>query len=192
MAGKLKSMSPMQSIFSAVINVLNENKIEHVLVGGLAVNHYGYARGTQDMDFMMVVPDANKVVTIMQKAGFTSYSVQPLVLFFQNPNEPIRVDFLRIDVETFDKIMQSAVSVDIMGCSTKMPSLQTLLAMKFHSLCQFPARGKDFEDIVWLSIFNKVDEASVLYPLAKKYATEAVYQQVCERINHEKSKCIDL
>ena len=72
----------MQSIFTTVINVLNENKIEHVLVGGLAVNYYGFSRVTQDMDFMMVVPDTNKIVAIMKSAGFTSYSVQPLVMFF--------------------------------------------------------------------------------------------------------------
>jgi len=185
-------MNPMQSIFTSIINVLNENKIEHVLVGGLAVNYYGFSRVTQDMDFMMVVPDTNKIVAIMKNAGFTSYSVQPLVMFFKNPNDPIRVDFLRIDPETFSQIMQSAISTEILGCPIKIPSLSNLLAMKLHSLNQSPVRGKDFEDIVWLSIFNKVDEKNILHPLAKKYATEALYQQIYEKINHEKSKLIDL
>ena len=126
------------------------------------------------------------------QAGFTSYSIMPMVLFFQNPNDPVRVDFLKIDPETFGKIMQSAVLTEIKGCSVKVPSLENLLAMKFHSLNESPFRGKDFEDIVWLSINNNVDEENVLRPLALKYATEEVYQQICERIHHEKPRLFDL
>ena len=184
-------MSPLHSILSTVVNVLNENKIAHVLIGGLVVNHYGYARNTTDVDFMMVVPDTNKIVSIMKNAGFTSYSVQPMVMYFQNPNDPVRIDFLRIDPDTLDKIIQSAESVDISGTSVKIPSLPNLLAMKLHSFGQSPVRGKDFEDIVWLCIFNNVDMEEVLHPLAVKYASEAVYQQVRDRIDHEKPRLID-
>ena len=173
-------MNLMQTTLASVLDVLQKHKIDYLMVGGHVVNHYGYARFTGDIDLMMMVPDANVMVEIMQNAGFTSYSVEPLVLFFKKPEPSIRVDFLRTDPGTFAKLLYSAQTTTIMGYQVKIPSLPDLLAMKFFSYGQSPAtRMKDLLDIISLSTENKLDPETVLKPLAQKYATDEVYQQVC-------------
>ena len=183
-------MSLFQNILAKALEVLGEMKIESLLTGGIAVNYYGFSRTTFDIDFMMVVPDADGLVWAMRKAGFSSYSVQGNVMFFRNPEDPIRVDFIRIDTGTLAKLMQSAVPVNLHGCQVMIPSLNDLLAMKFHSFNQSPLRGKDLEDIVWLSIFNEVDMDAVLRPLALKYASDEIYRQVCELIQTQKNNLL--
>ena len=172
-------MSSMHSIFSTVVNVLSENKIDYLMIGGHVVNYYGHQRFTSDIDLMMVLPNVDAFVTVMRNAGFTSYDVQPLVVFFKKPDVPVRVDFLKTDSETFAKLMQSAVDAVILDCPVKIPSLQNLLAMKFHSLAQSSLRRvKDLDDIVGLSIKHKLDVETDLHPLATRYATEQIYQLV--------------
>lgn len=129
---------------------------------------------------MIVVSDVDMIVNAMKTAGFTSYSVEPLVIFFQKPESSIRVDFLRTDVTTLNKLMQSAVLANVMNCHVKIPSLIDLLAMKFFSYSQSPLRRvKDLNDIVWLSIENKLDPETVLRPIALKFANDETYRQVC-------------
>jgi len=181
-------MSPIHSIFSTVVNVLNENKIDYLLIGGHVVNYYEYARFTSDIDFMMVAHDENTFIQAMKNAGFTSYDNQPLVIFFQKPDVPIRVDFLKIDSNTFFKLMKSAVTATVLGCQVKIPSLHDLLAMKFHSLAQSNLRRlKDLDDIVGLSLKHKIDVETVLHPLATRFATEQIYQLVCTAMQSGKN-----
>jgi len=182
-------MNPIQSILTSVINVLNENKIEHLLIGGHAVNYYGYSRFTSDIDFMLVLRDTNDFVRIMNQAGFTVYDVQPQVVFLKTPDVPVRVDFLRVDPETFAKLMDSAVAATVMQNTVKVPSLNNLLAMKFHSLAQSNLRRvKDLDDIVGLSLKNNVDVETILRPFAIKYATEQIYQLVCTAMQSGQDK----
>ena len=183
-------MTQFQNILVKTLDVLRELKIENLLIGGMAVNYYGFSRSTTDIDFMMAVSNAEPLVSAMRKAGFSSYSVQKNVMFFKNPEDPVRVDFLKIDSETLAKLMQSAVPVNIHGCQVVVPSLTHLLAMKLHSFSQSSLRGKDLEDIVWLSIFNKVDVDAVLRPLALKYASDAIFQQVSEQIQTQKNNLL--
>ena len=179
-------MSPMQSTLSTALRVLNDSNIEHLLVGGLVVNHYGYANMEPIVDFMTVVNHPDMFVNAMKNAGFTSCSINPLVLFFKKPEPSIRVDFLRVNPETFAKLIRSAVTVTILGCQVKIPSLPDLLAMKFFSYGQSPMRRlKDLQDIVFLSFANKLDAEADLKPLALKYASEQIYQQVCTMLPQE-------
>jgi len=173
-------MNPYQATLASTLEVLQKLNIDHLLVGGHVVNYYGYSRMTQDIDLMMVVSDTDTIVKAMKNAGFTSYSIEPLVLIFNKPEPSIRVDFLRVDSETLATLMRSAKTVKILECQVKIPSLHDLLAMKFFSYGQAPTRRlKDLQDIVSLSFENKLDPETDLKPLALKYATENIFQQVC-------------
>jgi len=172
-------MNLFHTTFASALKVLHDQKIDCLMVGGHVVNYYGYARFTGDIDLMMVIPDVEAIVRAMKNAGFTSYSASPLVIFFKKPEPAVRVDFLRVDPVTFAQLVHSAITVEIMGQQVKIPSLPDLLAMKFFSYGQAPSqRIKDLQDIVSLSLENKIDAETVLKPLALKYASEKIYQQV--------------
>src|SRR3954451_7764971 len=45
--------------FREFLACLNQAGVEYLLVGGYAVNHYGYHRFTEDIDFWIAVSEAN-------------------------------------------------------------------------------------------------------------------------------------
>ena len=45
--------------FREFLECLNHAGVEYLLVGGFAVNHYGYHRFTEDIDFWIAVSDEN-------------------------------------------------------------------------------------------------------------------------------------
>ncbi len=66
--------SQIPSDFKEFLKLLNENKVEYLLIGGYAVNYYGYVRPTGDMDIWIPTSRANaeKVVASLRDFGFVS------------------------------------------------------------------------------------------------------------------------
>lgn len=171
-------------VFDLVSNTLAKAGVECLLVGGFAVNYYGYTRNTLDVDWMIVAEQRDTVQDVMKCAGFTDMAVHETVMFFQRPGTAWRVDFLHADSDTLKKLLSRAVSVVVHGASVKVPMLKDLIAMKLFSLAQNPERrtGKDLPDIVHLALFNNLDLEQDIHPLATRYASEVIYKMVADQI----------
>jgi len=83
-----------------VANKLPAAGVEYLLVGGFAVNYYGYTRSTVDVDWMIVAEQRDVVQAVMRREGFTNVAVHENVMFFQRPGTAWRVDFLHADWAT--------------------------------------------------------------------------------------------
>jgi hypothetical protein len=182
--GVTRMTDALRDVFRVVADVLEPSGIDCLLVGGFAVNHYGYSRSTLDVDFMIVADKQDAVRDAMRKAGFTSYSIHETVMFLQRPGSVLRVDFLKVDVDTMSQLISRAESATILGATVKIPALKDLLAMKLFSLAQNPERrmGKDLPDIVQLCFVNGLDLERDIHPLAIRYANEVVFKQVSEQV----------
>ena len=44
----------------------------------------------------------------MSHAGFTNMAIHEAVLFFSRPESPLRVDFLKVNEETMDKLLANS------------------------------------------------------------------------------------
>ena len=177
-------MDPFPEIFRVVADVLEPSGIDCLLIGGLAVNHYGYSRSTLDVDFMIVSDDRDEVRNAMRNAGFTNMSTQPNVMFFQRPETTLRIDFLNTDKSTMSKMLGHAVRAEFCGRNVRVPSLLDLLAMKFFALSQASGRraDKDIPDIAWLSLINGLDVEIDLHPLSLRFANEDIFHRVSAKI----------
>lgn len=69
------------NVFGVVSRQLPEAEIDFLLIGGHAVNHYGFLRATQDIDFMITSTDEPELRRVMSKAGFTNISSHETVIF---------------------------------------------------------------------------------------------------------------
>ena len=158
--------------------------VESLLVGGMAVNHYGYTRSTLDVDLMIAADELGKVRDIMLLGGFTNFSIQPVVAFFNEPGTALRVDFLQVDAMTMQKLMAGARLIRIYDLPLMVPSLADLIAMKlFAAHHGAAARGeKDLADVAYLAILNHLDPERDILPLCRKYASDCVYSALCLRI----------
>jgi len=177
-------MSELQKIFQ-LVSELESSGIETLLVGGMAVNHYGYTRNTLDVDFVLASSALEIVKARFKDMGYTNVAEHESVLFFNKPGSSLRIDFLKTDSATVMHLREHAVTIEVSGCRVKVPALRDLLAMKFFSLKQaFSVRAdKDVPDIAWLSILNDLDTKTDLHPIALRYANEDIYRAVLSKID---------
>ena len=178
------TMSNVDRILEIASQQLPAAGVDCLLIGGFAVNHYGYTRNTLDVDFMIVSERLGDVRRIMRKAGFTHIDVHENVAFFAVPDEGPRVDFLRVDESTMRKLLASAAKVTVRGYALQLPSLADLIAMKIFAFSQDTARrmGKDLPDIAYLSVINNLDLELDLRPLCDRFGTPETYRLIRNQI----------
>ncbi|HEY9232244.1 MAG TPA: hypothetical protein VIS78_08855 [Blastocatellia bacterium] len=58
--------------FKEFLKLLNENRIEYLLIGGYAVAYYGYVRATADMDVWIAsnIENATRAMKALREFGF--------------------------------------------------------------------------------------------------------------------------
>ena len=176
-------MASLDKVFDIASLQLPAAGVDCLLIGGFAVNHYGYTRNTLDVDFMIVTQRLNDVRRIMTEAGFTNIDIKENVAFFSIPDEGLRVDFLRVDESTMKQLLDRAVTITIRGRELRVPSLKHLIAMKIFAFAQNTARrmGKDLPDIAYLSVINNLDFEKDIKPLCDQFGSE-VYQLIRDQI----------
>ncbi|MEI6645153.1 MAG: nucleotidyl transferase AbiEii/AbiGii toxin family protein [bacterium] len=174
----------LQDIFQLVTQTIGQSGIKYLMIGGYAVNYYGYTRNTLDVDFMIAAEDAVQVRQLLKEAGFSNMSDNGEVLFFNRPDSSLRIDFLKTDSETLQKLLQNAYPIQMFGVTIEVPSLLDLLAMKLFALSQaFERRvDKDLPDVAYLCVLNNLDLESDIHPLCLRYGSEAIYRQVVEKV----------
>ena len=177
-------MTGLDEILKLASHDLPAAGVNCLLIGGFAVNHYGYTRNTLDVDFMIVSDRVDDVRRILSGAGFGNVSVSETVAFFSKPGQPWRVDFLRVDGATMRKLNAGAEAVILHGYPLRVPALRDLLAMKIFALSQSPARrtDKDLPDIAWLAVLNDLDAERDLLPLCRQFGTEELCRKIVNRM----------
>jgi hypothetical protein len=171
--------------FDLVSERLPSAGVECLMIGGHAVNYYGYMRATQDLDFMIAAADEPAVSRVMTAAGYINVARHESVVYFNRPGSPLRVDFLKVERPTLDRLLSAAVAIQYFGGHVvRIPRLQDLLAMKFFALRNSGARrlDKDLPDIAHLAVLHGLDPERDLRPLCEVYGTPAIYEQLRARI----------
>jgi len=177
-------MTELETILDIAANHLPAAGVECLLIGGFAVNFYGYTRNTLDVDFLIVSEQIELVKQRLMQAGFTNVSIGENVAFFSRPGSSLRVDFLRTDDGTMRTLLANAGRATLHGYAVKIPSLKDLIAMKIFALSQNPAQrlGKDLPDIAYLSVLNNLDLETDLRPLCARFGTTESYELIRTQI----------
>jgi len=141
-----------------LIRLFEKHGVEYTLVGGHAVNYYGYVRMTQDMDLLVQpsVENAGRVMEALGAFGFGGARI-PGELFERDGGavhlgvEPNRIDILTsLKGVTNEKIFQGSRAVMIDGVSVNVISLEDLLEVKRSS-----DRARDLADAEELAKINR-------------------------------------
>jgi len=86
--------------FKEFLRLLNSNEVEYLVIGGYAVNYYGYARATADLDIWVGVTPANAdaVAAVVREFGFAEARAPT----FLEPGKVIRMGVppLRLEILT--------------------------------------------------------------------------------------------
>ena len=177
-------MTSLQSMFKRVVNTLAAEDVAHLLIGGMAVNYYGFTRATLDVDFMVAVNDATRARQALIRAGFMNAEERDHVIFLYWPDQLVRVDLLKVEADTLNRLWQGAESISLHDVMVRVPALEDLIAMKLFALKHGGARrmGKDMIDIVQLAFLHKLDIEHQLRPLTLRFADETLFDQIKQQV----------
>jgi len=135
--------------FKEFIELLNENEVKYLVIGGYAVNFHGYPRYTRDIDFWIWMNEENidKLIDVLRKFGFASLGLN--MDDFMSPKniiqlgyEPQRIDLL-VDANgaDFESCFERKTEEDVDGVSIKFLSIEDLIIVKKEA-----GRFKDLAD----------------------------------------------
>ena len=140
----------MNADYIDMLKCLNKAGVDYILVGGWAVNMYGYIRATVDLDVWILADadNAKKVYSAVAEFGapvsemkleeFAEYG-----MIFQIGVAPCRVDIIsKISGVSYADAVTRAVPKTIDGIPVRIISLEDLIANKKAS-----GRAKDLADV---------------------------------------------
>jgi len=173
-------MPTLDTILEVASRRLPSEGIPVLLVGGFAVNYYGFTRFTLDADFLIVAEHAAQVRRVVADAGFINIITKENMMRCSAPSCPLRADFLYTDAQTMHRLLPRAEEADIRGYALKVPSLRDLLGMKIFALHQAPTARlpKDLADIAWLGVLNALDIEKDIRPLCTQFGSPALLDMI--------------
>jgi hypothetical protein len=70
-------MIPLLPDFHDLLKFLTEEKVEYLVVGGMAVNYHGYHRSTGDLDLWVAISPENqdRLARALKRFGFSEQAV---------------------------------------------------------------------------------------------------------------------
>lgn len=165
--------------FQRIADAFQAAGVKAILVGGHAVNHYGYGRLTMDVDLMIAAHRQQEAAHALAGLGFGEVCRSAIFLRMQHSDrDAAPVDLLLIDEPTFEKVESSGVLARIEDRDFIVPSVDVLICMKLHSL-RFGRRRliKDGGDIVEL-LLRTGRTPDDIAALGKQYGSPEVMREI--------------
>lgn len=145
------AMNPYKKVFLE----LQKSEVEYLVVGGVAVNLYGYSRFTGDIDILLTLDSANllKMEKVMKRLGYTERLPIQLHelkdkknvkkwLFISAKKPQLDIDILAGYSLNFKKFYAKKVVIEAWGIHLPVISLSDLMVMKKEA-----GRDKDLLDL---------------------------------------------
>jgi predicted nucleotidyltransferase len=136
--------------FKEFLRLLNEKKVEYLVIGGYAVGFHGFPRPTGDLDVWIAVHPANidGALDALREFGYGSTGLSPDL--FGGPRPIIRMGIspVRIEIQTaisgvsFSECFRQRVIGDFDGVPVNLISLEHLKKNK-----RAAGRHKDLNDL---------------------------------------------
>jgi predicted nucleotidyltransferase len=154
-------------IYEDVLKAFEEEGIRYLIVGGVAVNLYGYVRLTVDLDIMVDLEESNLIhlIRVMEKLNYTPrVPVKPIdftdvknrevwirekgavVFTFIDLIDPVKhIDIFLKNPIDFEHAYHERKVLALKDIKINLVSVEDLIAMK-----QLSGRPRDIEDITHL------------------------------------------
>ena len=174
------------SFFRIIHEEAARRNLRFLVIGGLAINHYGFSRETSDLDFFISQNDRTEWLKLL---GVFRYTIQHdggnFIQYYPPEQNAWPVDLMLVQEKTFATILASSHEAEFFGVRTRVPSLNHLIALKLHALKNTRLHRflKDFLDVENLIRINHVDiKSSEVRELFAKYGTQDLYEKVSKSL----------
>ena len=175
LGGTMNSDSLIQSV-QDFFAILEERKIDYVLVGGIAILHYVEGRNTQDLDLLMAVSSLDKLPEL-------KITNQDMYFAHANYGE-LKIDVLLTLNPLFKKVHKEYSQVQkFLDRNIPLATVEGLLLLKLYALpClykegNFARVGINENDIATLFHYYQPDTAALLTEISK-YVNETDFEEI--------------
>ena len=165
LGGMMNSDSLIQSV-QDFFAVLEQRKIDYVLVGGIAILHYVEGRNTQDLDLLMAVSSVEKLPEL-------KVSSQDMNFVRASYNE-LQIDILLTQNPLFKRVHSHYSTVEkFLDRKIPLATVEGLLLLKLYALPSLYRQGNFARvgiyenDIATLLHYYQPDMSSILNELSK-------------------------
>jgi hypothetical protein len=122
-------------VLKRIAETAEERGLSFLVVVGHALNAWGVSRQTCDLDLMVPENELEKWKEMLGELGYLSPCEHEGFLQYGPPARGAwPLDLLVVNLSTFAKLRQASASTTLKGVSCRVPSVDHLLAMKFHAL----------------------------------------------------------
>ena len=133
LGGEMNSYSLIQSV-QDFFTVLEQRKIDYVLVGGIAILHYIEGRNTQDLDLLMAVSSLDKLPEL-------KISNQDMYFVRGSYNE-LQIDILLTRNPLFEKVHREYSKTErFLDRNIPLATVEGLLLLKLYALPSLYRQG---------------------------------------------------
>ena len=147
------------STFRFLIESFNAENIDFAIIGGFAMQAYGAARATSDIDMLVVIDDKEKVKKILSEKGYElKYESNDVMNFFGKDLEQGRLDFLIAHRKYARTMLQRAEYKKVLDGKYQIKTImiEDQIGLKVQSSTNDKARyNHDLADIEVLIRSNK-------------------------------------
>ena len=170
------------SFFTTIEAEARKRQLPYLIVGGHAVNLYGFARETADLDLLVCMQDRAAWITLFASLDYRIFSEAPnFVQLASDKAAAWPIDLMLVRPATFKPMFDDSRVVEFYGTSSRIPSLEHLIALKLHALKNTrPHRFlKDFLDVENLLRINQLDvKSEKIRRWFEKYASMDLYEKI--------------
>ena len=138
-------------VFEYIVKEFKEEEINFAIIGGLALQSYGITRTTQDIDFLILAENKEKIKELMIKGGFNLlYESNDILNFVGNKPSLGRVDFLLAQRKYTFAMLKRAQEKDFLNgkLKAKFIKIEDQIGLKIQSSSNDPSRYyQDMADV---------------------------------------------
>jgi hypothetical protein len=176
--------------FQALAGGAEEEGLAFLLIGGNAVNAYGYQRTTLDVDLLVREGDLERWRGFWETRGYECVHETDAFCQFRSGDGEDRfpVDLMIVSEETFEKMRDGREVKAVGEVELEVPGPYHLIALKLHALknSERAKEGRDLADIVGLIRACGLDvEGGEFVEIVDRYGTEAVRKEIERRLKGE-------
>ena len=163
----------LKELIQNLTSWFDKENINYALIGGFALQAYGYVRSTRDIDFLILEKNQDLVISHLEQIGFKTLHLSSGYSNHLHPIDSLRIDFVYVDELTGSKIFTETTSTILFDDTPlRVVSARHLIALKLFAAKNDPDRIlREFADIKEL-VKNTHLSRQVLKDLLSTYGFE--------------------
>ncbi len=151
-------------VLASFVGFFEREGVRYAVIGGLAMQAFGYSRFTRDIDFAAEKGARARIVAFAESLGYETLHVsEGYSNHLHHDPAKGRVDFMYVDEETAGKLFPQTSLKPVLGdLQVRIPRPEHLAAMKAISMKNSPQRVLiDSPDVQFLLSLPETDRTEV-------------------------------